>query len=130
MSHIKSALCAIVAAGAAVVLTASPASAGTNVSVHTTDPWQSGIANFRADSETVTVCDNRADGMRATATFIYTGSASSQRVKISDTDGAGNGCASRTFSIPEGNRILLDVCVQDGASGASKYCSSAKEGRA
>ncbi|MFV2119679.1 hypothetical protein ACE14D_15045 [Streptomyces sp. Act-28] len=130
MSHVRTALYAITAAGAAVVFAASPASAGTNVSVQTTDPWVSGAAGFQADSETVTVCDNRADGMRATATFVYTGSTSSQRVEISDTDGAGNACASRKFSIPEGNRVLLSVCVQDGANGAAKYCSNTKEGKA
>ncbi|MET8215315.1 hypothetical protein [Streptomyces hirsutus] len=67
----------------------------------------------------MTVCDNRADGMRATAIFIYTGANSSERVRISDTNGSGNSCATQDFSIPEGNRVLLEVCVQNGANGTA-----------
>ncbi|MEU3446679.1 hypothetical protein AB0H29_05535 [Streptomyces thermolilacinus] len=130
MSRVKTAMCTIAAAGAAVVLAAGPASAGTNVHVHTTDPWHAGEAGFLASNNSVTVCDNRADGMRATATFVYTSATSSQRVKISDADGAGNGCVTKKFSIPEGNRVLLWVCIQDGANGALKNCSKDKEGRA
>lgn len=130
MSRVRVTMYAIAAAGAAVVLTASPVSAGTNVSVHTSDPWHSGTAGFQADGETVTVCDNRADGMRATAIFIYTGANSSERVRISDTNGSGNSCATKDFSIPEGNRVLLEVCVQNGANGTLQHCSGSKEGRA
>ncbi|MFE7891443.1 MULTISPECIES: hypothetical protein [unclassified Streptomyces] len=129
-SRTKAALHALAAAGAAVVLAAGPASAGTDISVHTTDPWQSGTAGFKANGDSVTVCDNRADGMRATAVFVYTGAHISERVKISDTNGSGNSCATKAFDIPEGNRVLLSVCVQNGADGALKYCSDSKEGKA
>ncbi|WP_328428376.1 hypothetical protein [Streptomyces sp. NBC_00443] len=130
MSRVKSALCAVAAAGAAAILAASPASAGTNVSVHTTDPWHAGAAGFMANGDEVTVCDNRSDGKRATAIFVYTGRHSSEKVNISDTNGAGNSCAVKKFDIPEGNRVLLEVCVQDGANGALRSCSGDKEGKA
>ncbi|MFI8087565.1 hypothetical protein ACIF9R_04490 [Streptomyces sp. NPDC086080] len=130
MSHFRTALCALVAAGAAVTLATGPAHAGTNISVHTSDPWQSGTAGFQADGEKVTVCDNRGDGMRATAIFTYTASTGSKQVRVSDTNGSGNGCATKDFAIPEGNRVLLQVCVQDGAQGALRHCSTTKEGKA
>ncbi|MEU8518550.1 hypothetical protein [Streptomyces sp. NBC_01216] len=114
----------VAATGAALFLAATPASAGTDVYVATSDPWDSGTASFRAYGESVTVCDNRSDGKRAVAHLIWTDSRASHYERVDDANGSNNGCVTRDFEIGEGIRVSLQVCLRDGYSGTPQYCTT------
>jgi hypothetical protein len=111
------------AAGTAVILAAGPAIAGTDVYVDTTDPFNSGAAGFHAEGELFTVCDNRADGMRASGHIGWTDSAASHWVPLEDTNGANNSCATKNLAIGEGITVTVEICVKDGANGDPKNCA-------
>lgn len=117
------------AAGAAVMLAAGPAIAGTDLYVDTTDPFNSAAAGSHAEGELFTVCDNRADGMRASGHIGWTDSAASHWVPLEDTNGANNSCARKDLSIGEGIAVWVEICVKDGSNGDPKYCAT-KNGKA
>ncbi|MFJ9538047.1 hypothetical protein ACIRPX_12385 [Streptomyces sp. NPDC101225] len=117
------------AAGAAIVFAAGPATAGTDVYVDTTDPFNSAAAGFKAYGEIFTVCDNRADGMRASGHIGWTDSSASHWVPLEDTNGANNSCARKDLSIGEGIPVTVQICVKNGANGDPKYCAI-KHGKA
>ncbi|MGW6734496.1 hypothetical protein [Streptomyces sp. NPDC055013] len=119
----------LIAGAAAVLLATSPASAGTDVYVDTTDPWNSAAAGFAADDEIFTVCDNRSDGMRASGRIIWIDSSASHAVPLEDANGSGNSCGRKNLSIGEGITVTVEICVRNGASGEKKYCAS-KNGKA
>ncbi|MFD7401376.1 hypothetical protein ACFV7R_01655 [Streptomyces sp. NPDC059866] len=112
------------AGAAAVLLAGSPASAGTDVYVDTSDPWNSAAAGFAAEGEIFTVCDNRADGKRASGRIIWVGSDASYNIPLEDTNGSGNSCARKDLSIAEGIKVTVEICVRDGANGDRDYCAS------
>ncbi|MBN0043919.1 hypothetical protein JS756_07300 [Streptomyces actuosus] len=114
---------ALAAGAAAVILAAGPAAAGTDVYVDTTDPWNSAAAGFHAYGEIFTVCDNRADGMRASGHIGWLDSKASHWVPLEDANGANNSCARLDLEIPEGKTVTVEICVKDGAKGTPKYCA-------
>ncbi|WP_225822449.1 hypothetical protein [Streptomyces naphthomycinicus] len=116
-------------AAAAMLFAAGPASAGTDVYVDTTDPWNAAAAGFASDGEVFTVCDNRSDGLRAGGHIGWTDSSASHWVPLEDTNGAGNSCARKDLSIGEGIKVTVEICVKDGADGDPKYCAT-KSGKA
>ncbi|MFF9404396.1 hypothetical protein ACF1B0_02510 [Streptomyces anandii] len=128
-THAKALSGAVIAGAAAVMFAAGPAAAGTDVYVDTTDPWNSAAAGFAADGELFTVCDNRADGMRASGHIGWTDSSASHWVPLEDTNGANNSCARKDLSIGEGIAVTVQICVKDGADGDPEYCAT-KRGKA
>ncbi|CAL9562338.1 hypothetical protein [Streptomyces sp. enrichment culture] len=127
--RVKSILGAVVAGAATVMLASAPAAAGTNVFVATTDPFNGGGAGFHADGEIFTVCDNRADGMRASGHIGWIDSKASHWIKLEDANGSGNSCARKNLSIGEGISVTVQICLKDGAKGTAKYCAT-KRGKA
>ncbi|MGW4868578.1 hypothetical protein [Streptomyces chartreusis] len=124
----KSVSGAIIAGAAATLFAAGPAAAGTDVYVDTTDPFNSAAAGFKSDGDIFTVCDNRADGMRASGRIIWIDSSASHAVPLEDTNGSGNSCARKDLSISNGITVTVEICVRNGADGDKKYCAS-KNGR-
>ncbi|MFF3766780.1 hypothetical protein ACFYYR_22210 [Streptomyces sp. NPDC001922] len=110
---------AIGAAAAAVMLVSSPAAAGTNVYVDTTDPFNGAAAGFHADGEIFTVCDNRADGLSANGRIIWIDRNGSHYIPLDD-NGSGNACARKNLSIAEGKKVTVQICLQNDRSCATK----------
>ncbi|MFE9168440.1 hypothetical protein ACFYNZ_02750 [Streptomyces kebangsaanensis] len=127
--HAKTVMGALLAGAAAVMFAAGPAAAGTDVYVDTTDPFNGGAAGFVADGEIFTVCDNRADGMRASGHIGWIDSKASHWVPLEDANGANNSCARKDLSIGEGITVTVEICLKDGANGTPKYCAT-KRGKA
>ncbi|WP_143204113.1 hypothetical protein [Streptomyces kebangsaanensis] len=127
--HAKTVMGALLAGAAAVMFAAGPAAAGTDVYVDTTDPFNGGAAGFVADGEIFTVCDNRADGMRASGHIGWIDSKASHWVPLEDANGANNSCARKNLSIGEGITVTVEICLKDGANGTPKYCAT-KRGKA
>ncbi|MFC8220237.1 hypothetical protein ACFUTY_18950 [Streptomyces sp. NPDC057362] len=115
---------ALLAGAAAVMFAAGPASAGTDIYVDTTDPFNSAAAGFTAYGEVFTVCDNRSDGKRASAHISWIGSSASYWIPLEDANGSGNSCARKDLSIPEGESVTVQICVKDGANGTPQYCAT------
>ncbi|MEU6081957.1 hypothetical protein [Streptomyces sp. NPDC047108] len=128
--HAKRLAAAIGAAAAAVLLVSSPAVAGTDIYVNTTDPFNGGAAGFYSDGEIFTVCDNRSDGMRAIGHIFWQDSNGSHWVPVEDTNGSGNSCARKNLSIGEGEKVSVEICLQNGSSGDKKYCAIDRGGKA
>ncbi|MFJ7177763.1 hypothetical protein ACIQXA_15495 [Streptomyces massasporeus] len=120
---------ALIAGAAATMFAAGPAAAGTDVYVDTTDPFNSAAAGFKADGEIFTVCDNRADGKRASGHIGWLSPKASYWVPLEDTNGANNSCARKNLDIAEGTTVTVQICVQDGANGDPKSCAI-KRGKA
>ncbi|GAB2773868.1 hypothetical protein GCM10027073_03220 [Streptomyces chlorus] len=127
--RVKPVMGALLAGATAVLFAAGPAAAGTDVYVDTTDPFNGGAAGFVAEGEIFTVCDNRADGMRASGHIGWLDSKASHWVPLEDADGAGNACGRKNLSIGEGITVTVEICLKDGANGTPKYCAT-KRGKA
>ncbi|KUO23013.1 hypothetical protein [Streptomyces dysideae] len=121
---------ALATGAAAVMFAAGPAVAGTDIYVDTTDPFSGGAAGFKADGEIYTVCDNRSDGMRASAHIGWIDSSASHWIKLEDTNGSGNACARMNLEIAEGESVAIEVCLKNGANGTPKYCATDRSGKA
>ncbi|KUL25280.1 hypothetical protein ADL12_35470 [Streptomyces regalis] len=121
---------ALAAGAAAVMFAAGPAVAGTDSYVNTTDPFNGGAAGFVANGEIFTVCDNRSDGMRASAHIGWIDSSASHWIKLEDANGSGNSCAKLNLAIGEGEAVTIEVCLKDGANGTPRYCATDRSGRA
>lgn len=119
---------AICAAAAAVAMSVSPATAaGTTVVAYTSDGPGTlagkAIFNGVADPEFMSVCDTKADGMRAWASFTWDGST----VVLEDADGASDFCQNpnphaTSRQIPEGRTVTVRVCRRDGPTGPLRDC--------
>ncbi|NUV64742.1 hypothetical protein [Streptomyces sp. CAI-85] len=109
---------------AAVMFAAGPAAAGTDIYVNTTDPFNSAAAGFASEGEIFTVCDNRADGLRASGHIGWIEPTASHWVKLEDTNGANNSCATKNLEIREGLKVTIEICVKDGANGDPKHCAT------
>ncbi|MFD8297494.1 hypothetical protein ACFV13_14860 [Streptomyces bauhiniae] len=120
----KAAFGALASGVAAVLFAAGPAAAGTDVYVDTTDPFSGGAAGFASYGETFTVCDNRADGLRASGHIGWTDSSASHYAPLEDANGSGNSCAKKDLSIGEGISVTVQICLKDGANGDPKYCAT------
>ncbi|MCT7355968.1 hypothetical protein N4P33_28015 [Streptomyces sp. 15-116A] len=128
-SRTKTVMGSLLAGAAAVLFAAGPAAAGTDVYVDTTDPFNSAAAGFKADDEIFTVCDNRADGMRASGRIGWIDSKASHWIPLEDANGSGNSCARKNLEIPEGEKVTVQICVRNGANGDEKHCAI-KHGKA
>ncbi|MFJ9666485.1 hypothetical protein ACIRPP_18025 [Streptomyces sp. NPDC101219] len=117
---------AVVLGAAALVMgTASGAWAdGDPITVKTTDDNPGGWATFWPNGEKFTVTDHQADGMRASGYIRFNG----KTYRLDDANGASTGSSaggvSRDFSIAEGTKVEIKVCLRDGANGAAKFCSA------
>ena len=88
-----------------------------------TSPPERGYAGFHNNwggSESVYVCDTKADGYRAVGYFSFPGSTG---VPLHAASGAGT-CASRTPAIPEGSAVWARVCSRNGQYGADFGCGN------
>lgn len=120
----------VIAASAAVLLSASPAAAAQDIYANTTDPFNGGIARFTAHGEHFSVCDGKPDGKRAVAHWAAFTPGQTVYGTLHDSNGSGNDCATANKSFPEGTSVSLRVCLRDGANGADQYCSSTRWGTA
>ncbi|MER5972797.1 hypothetical protein ABT112_24205 [Streptomyces sp. NPDC002055] len=111
------------AAAAAVLLVSSPASAGTNAFVKTTDPFNGGAAGYHASNDTFTVCDNRADGLTASGHIGWSSRAGSYWIPVTDKS-SGNACVRKKLNIPNGLRVSIKICLQGDRYCATKYGKS------
>ncbi|MFH0520098.1 hypothetical protein ACHBTE_23355 [Streptomyces sp. M41] len=127
--RVKALSSSVIAGAAAVVFAASPASAGTDVYVNTSDPWNAAAAGFAANDELFTVCDNRGDGMRASGHIGWLSPQMSYWVPLQDANGAHNSCARKNLDIAEGTTVTVQICIRNGANGEDRYCET-KRGKA
>ncbi|MEU5239855.1 hypothetical protein ACH4UR_31675 [Streptomyces lydicus] len=109
------------AAGAALVLAATPAIAGSDLSMETGGGGYGG-ALFHHEGETVTVCDFARDGKAVTAYLGFFEPTGSRRVSVTNAKGAGGGCVTKDFSVVEGSRVVMQVCLRQGST--VSHCSA------
>ncbi|MGH3938177.1 MAG: hypothetical protein ACRDTG_06015 [Pseudonocardiaceae bacterium] len=85
-------------------------------------------SQFRDADELLSACDLKADGKRAIATAVWTGSAGVvNRVETADSDGANGNCApALDLDINDGIEVRIGACVQDGPNGFRKHCNYIK----
>jgi hypothetical protein len=118
------------AAVALALGTAASASAGTIAHAYTTDDNPGGHAWLIDEGEQFRVQDDGADGYRASGYLRFDGNT----YRVDDANGASTpssaGWVSKDFSIAEGTRYEVMVCLRDGADGVAKFCSSWKAGLA
>lgn len=115
-------------AAAATVIGITPAFAAKNDYAFTTDAKPGGRANFRASGEYIEACDIQADGYRVKAWAMWIDSRKSWNVPVEDANGSGNDCVSRKIDVPEGKKVTIKVCLQDGAKGTPKFCGYSRHG--
>ncbi|MEU8081942.1 hypothetical protein AB0B31_41585 [Catellatospora citrea] len=109
---------------AGVLFSASPAHAGVDISVKTTDDNPGGSAHFNDLGEYFNVCDDQVDGKRAVAWLEWYSGGFFHSAKVEDANGGNNGCVLYPYDIEiaEGNTVWLTVCLQDGANGTPVFC--------
>ncbi|MGW7433184.1 hypothetical protein ACWGIN_27035 [Streptomyces sp. NPDC054861] len=104
--------------------TASSAWAGTIAHAYPTDDNPGGHAWLMDDGEQFRVADNDSDGYRASGCLRFNGNT----YRLDDANGASTGdnagWVSKDFSIAEGTRYEVKVCLRDGADGVAKFCSA------
>ncbi|MER7816954.1 hypothetical protein [Streptomyces sp. NPDC096153] len=113
------------AAAAAVVLTATPSFAGTDVTVssyvcsNVACAYEAARATFISYGDDWKVCDEYADGHRAKMSVTYTNGNGSIVTSYLDATGGAGTCVTGggTTNIPEGNRVTVKVWHQNGAGG-------------
>ncbi|ARF71534.1 hypothetical protein ACPEIF_17835 [Streptomyces sp. NPDC012600] len=111
-----------------LALMSTAAYAGTNAYALTTDSSPGGRAGFDhdgpgAEEEFLSVCDQKADGYRATVEASWSGGS----IRLDAASGKGT-CKHTTssFNIPEGRTVTFKVCLRDGYSGTPKFCATSK----
>ena len=120
----RAAATSVCAAATVIALTShSPASASISLGLWTSDLPKSG-ASASYDTPTFTVCDDKADGMRAVGWISRYSNGAWTTVELQDADGANSTCAHTTFSIASGQQGKIKICKRDGANGANEYCRS------
>ncbi|MFC8246358.1 hypothetical protein [Streptomyces chartreusis] len=72
------------------------------------------------------VCDNYPDGDRAVLTVYWSDSAGNHQLKIQDTNGSGNSCATGHKNLREGQKVVVRTWHQNGASGSEKHARRAE----
>ncbi|MEY2243517.1 hypothetical protein AB8A21_11315 [Streptomyces sp. BF23-18] len=117
---IRRVLAAGAASAIAVIFSASSASAGTNVAVHTTDAFAGGLARWYEDGDTLKACDQEADGLRVIVTMTYTDG----EFEFQNYGGEGT-CRSEVDNLKEGTKVKIRVCLKKGDDGTPVYCKSA-----
>lgn len=110
-------------AAAAMVVGTTPAAAQTDILVYTNDAGWGGYATFTAEGEHFGVCDTRSDGKRVVADWIAFTPSQTRFGSLQDANGSGNQCVAVNESFPEGSKVRLTVCLQDGASGEPHLCN-------
>ncbi|MFF9914929.1 hypothetical protein [Streptomyces sp. NPDC013457] len=112
------------AAVALAMGTATSASAGTIAHAYTTDDNPGGHAWLMDEGEQFRVQDKDSDGYRASGYLRFNGNT----YRLDDANGAATGDSggwvSKDFSIAEGTRYEVMVCLRDGADGVAKFCSA------
>ncbi|WP_326785490.1 hypothetical protein [Streptomyces sp. NBC_00151] len=128
-------VCAVVGATiATIVLSTSPAAAGTTISVYTTDGgikggtgifWHNGNGAQPPGKSVIGARDNQADGYRVSVRVIWRSGGALTWSTLENANGADpNGIITKVVSIPDGTPVTLEVCLKDGADGARKWCGS------
>ncbi|MFG3172923.1 hypothetical protein [Streptomyces sp. NPDC048200] len=108
-----------VATATAVIFSASSASAGTNIAVHTTDAFAGGLARWYEVGDELKACDQQADGLRVDVEMTYAGG----EIFFQNNDGEGT-CRSEVKNLPEGTKVKVTVCLRNGSNGLKVYCKS------
>jgi hypothetical protein len=125
----RRALTGLGATAAVLALSAAPAFAGTNVHLksHSEDCGILGCITiehadgyFYHDGDHWKVCDNYSDGDRAVLTVYWSDSAGNHQLKIQDTNGSGNSCATGHENLREGEKVIVRTWHQNGSGGAEK----------
>ncbi|HEY0167274.1 MAG TPA: hypothetical protein VGB75_09540 [Jatrophihabitans sp.] len=97
----------VIAALLFLSLGASPAFAGTNGPIVSTD---GSTAKFFADGDYFHICDTDSDGDSVYVSFYYSGSGGD--IRLNWTGGAGT-CVNRTYNIGEGKAVYYKSCQDD-----------------
>ncbi|MGX2995545.1 hypothetical protein JNUCC64_14825 [Streptomyces sp. JNUCC 64] len=132
--RVSMAATAVALASAGVLLQAAPASAGTTISVYTTDGgwgpkggaglfWHDGNG-AAGDREVFGARDQQGDGKRVVVQLAWRSGGAIQTATVEDTNGANNGVVTAYAYIPEGAPVTVTVCLQDGPGAAWKFCGS------
>ncbi len=115
----------IIVGSAALVLGTATNSwaAGDPITVKTTDDNPGGWATFWPNGDKFTVTDHQADGLRASGYIRFNGTTHRLDDANGASTGSSSGSVSRIFSITEGTKVEIKVCLRDGADGAARFCS-------
>ncbi|WP_192759508.1 hypothetical protein [Actinomadura algeriensis] len=119
---------------AAVVFSATPAAAGTNV-IPTYSPDNGAGGKFTASGDKFTVCDLKSDGLRARMTawsLNYIGGVGSTAVNrgIVDDTTANGSCVTKSINIPEDHYVWFQICTYRSSSKQKISCRTSSKGRA
>ncbi len=121
---ILAAVTALVSGG---VLTTAPAQAATGENIpwtYTTDDNAGGKAEFAWDGNTLTVCDEQADGHAVVATLYEV--ATNDVVGVVEDPNSTDGCYSISQYPTNGTTVYIDVCLEKG--GVESFCRASAWG--
>lgn len=78
---------------------------------------------FRDLDELLTVCDTKADGLRAVGFASWSEGGYGHAAIVQDVDGANGNCAPwKDLNIGEGVTVKIEACARDGQSGPLQDC--------